>query len=107
MDASCPHTGSNPFETGSSRLLLSLTISAGLCIIMGGLGFSLKPRDQRGRPNVDASIAVFIMAPVQAAEYPVLQTYMPGYYAAGILAGSMAVAYWATLPDRNHQIMVA
>lgn len=46
MAAAYPYTASNPFETGSFHLLLSLTTSAGLCIIMGGLGFSLKPRDQ-------------------------------------------------------------
>lgn len=36
----------NPVDTGSFNLIASMAVSAGLCIIVGGLGISLKPRAQ-------------------------------------------------------------
>lgn len=95
--------------------LVSLAISAGLCIIVGALGISLKPRDQWGDPHVPAMVVVLYMflgylvalvtASVQAADYPILRAYLPGCYAAGILVGSAGTAYWVVFPGCDHHIM--
>ena len=51
-------------------------------------------------------LTALLIALAQAAEYPVLQTYVSDCHAAGILAGSAAAAYWVAFHDCSHSILL-
>lgn len=94
----------------SSVFLGSIATSFGLCLIMGGFARRLWPKSSWGGPNEAAVWTVLFIstgylvaiaiAVGEAERHPVLRVFLPGCFAAGVLAGSAGLAYGITLPGR-------
>jgi hypothetical protein len=99
------------------QLQISLAVAAGACIIVGAMCTSFKPRDQWGKPNKGATLALIILsfahvaalrvAFAQVSEYPFVQSQVLGCTTAVILAVSVTAAYWMIFPNFEHQIMIS